>query len=405
MANFKGIGFPLLGSSTFDAKQSAIFPVASALLAVTFSAMPFSHRAATAQASADERTIVMCETSSAAVRIYEKEGEVLMRAFSRTQNSLWLNNMPIEMQSLAESTEYRNPLGEMITTVNANAATDDCTIQISDQPAESGNILERGAPPAVAEGVEPENTGSETAETTVTGSVLYQARIALPPEAVVEVKLLDVSLADAPAVTVAEQTIVTTGQQVPIPFSLPYSASDIDISATYIVSADILVDDQLRWTTDTQYPVLTQGAPSEIDVVLVMADGAGTPDEPPVEPTEPEPTEPEPTTPEPTEPEPITPEPTMPEAALPNEVEIAVKAALAAEIGDTVTTVDSYSQQTWSDGCLGLGGPAESCLAALTEGWQVELVDSATGDRYTYRTNEDGSAVRLDENANLEPSN
>ncbi|MEO0648463.1 MAG: hypothetical protein AAFZ17_20305, partial [Cyanobacteria bacterium J06650_10] len=99
MANFKGIGFPLLGSSTFNAKQSAIFPVASALLAVTFSAMPFSHRAAAAQAGADERTIVMCETSSAAVRIYEKEGEVLMRAFSRTQNSLWLNNMPIEMQS------------------------------------------------------------------------------------------------------------------------------------------------------------------------------------------------------------------------------------------------------------------------------------------------------------------
>ena len=313
-----------------------------------------------------------------------------MRAFSRTQNSLWLNNMPIEMQSLAEGTEYRNPLGEMITTVNANAATDDCTIQVADQPAESGNILERGAPPAVAEGVEPENTGSETAETTVTGSVLYQARIALPPGAVVEVKLLDVSLVDAPSVTVAEQTIVTTGEQVPIPFSLPYSASDIDPSAAYIVSADILVDDQLRWTTDTQYPVLTQGAPSEIDVVLVMADGAGTPEEEPAEPTTPEPT---------------TPEPTVPEAALPNEVEMAVKAALATEIGDTVTTVDSYSQQTWSDGCLGLGGPAEACLAALTEGWQVEVVDSATGDRYTYRTNGDGSAVRLDETADMPLAN
>ena len=71
MANFKGTGFPLLGSSIFHVKQSAILPVASALLAVTFSTMPFSHRAATAQADADDRTIVMCETSSAAVRIYE----------------------------------------------------------------------------------------------------------------------------------------------------------------------------------------------------------------------------------------------------------------------------------------------------------------------------------------------
>ena len=83
---------------------------------------------------------------------------------------------------------------------------------------------------------------------------------------------------------------------------------------------------------------------------------------------------------------------------------MAVKAALSAEIGDIVTTVESYSPQTWSDGCLGLGGPAEACLAALTEGWQVEMVDSATGDRYTYRTDEDGSAVRLDENASLPPS-
>ncbi|MEL7353838.1 MAG: YbaY family lipoprotein [Cyanobacteria bacterium J06560_5] len=383
-------------------KPFKIFPMASALLAVTFSALPFSHRAATAQAGTDERTIVMCETSSAAVRVYEKEGELLMRAFSRTENSLWMNNVPIEGQSLAEGTEYRNSSGEMITTVNANAETDDCTIQVADQPAEPGSILERGTSPAVAEGGEPDNTGSETAETTVTGSVLYRARIALPPEAVVEVKLLDVSLADAPSVTVAEQTIVTTGEQVPIPFSLPYAASDIDPSATYIVNADILVDDQLRWTTDTQYPVLTQGAPSEIDVVVVMADGAGTPDEPPAKPAEPEPTEPTEPEPEPTEPEP---EPTEPEAALPDEVEIAVKAALADEIGDTVTTVESYSQQTWSDGCLGLGGPAEACLAALTEGWQVEVVDSATGDRYTYRTNGDGSAVRLDETADMPLAN
>ena len=71
----------------------------------------------------------------------------------------------------------------------------------------------------------------------------------------------------------------------------------------------------------------------------------------------------------------------------------------SSEISDTATTVESYSPQTWSDGCLGLGGPAEACLAALTEGWQVILVDADTGDRYTYRTNQDGSTVRRDEDA------
>lgn len=382
MANDKRLGFPSLTRSVFDARRFTISPVASALFAVTFSILPSSHKVAIAQASADERTIVMCETSSTAVRVYEKEGELLMRAYSRTQNSLWMNNMPVERQAVAEGTAYRNPLGERIATVNANATTDDCTIQIDDQPAEPGRILERGASPTTDESVEPENTSTETAAMTVTGSVLYRSRIALPPGAVVEVKLLDVSLADSPAVTVAEQTIVTTGQQVPIPFSLAYADSDIDPGAIYVVRADILIDDQLRWTTDTQYPVLTQGASSETDVVLVMADSISTPEEPAEKPTT-----------------------STPEATLPEDVETAVKAALAAEIGDMETVVDSYSQQTWSDGCLGLGGPAEFCLAALTKGWQVELVDSATGDRYTYRTNEDGSAVRLDENAGSPISN
>ena len=164
MANFKGVGFPLLGRSVFTVKQSIIFPVASALLAVTFSALPFSHRAATAQANANERTIMMCETSSVAVRVYEKEGELLMRAYSRTQNSLWMNNTPIEMQSLAEGVEYRNPLGEMIITVNADAATDDCTIQVADQSAETGRILEREAPPAEPEPTTPEPSTPEPTE-------------------------------------------------------------------------------------------------------------------------------------------------------------------------------------------------------------------------------------------------
>lgn len=62
-----------------------------------------------------------------------------------------MNNMPVEMQSLAEGIEYRNPLGEMTITVGANATTDDCTIQVSDRLDESGRILERGAPPNMVE--------------------------------------------------------------------------------------------------------------------------------------------------------------------------------------------------------------------------------------------------------------
>ena len=51
-------------------------------------------------------------------------------------------------------------------------------------------------------------------------------------------------------------------------------------------------------------------------------------------------------------------------------------------------------EKTWSDGCLGLGGPAESCLAALVEGFRVEL--EASGETYVYRTDATGATVRAE---------
>lgn len=104
--------------------------------------------------------------------------------------------------------------------------------------------------------------------TAVTGVVTYRQRIALPPNAVVEVKLLDVSRADAPADTIAEQTISTNGQQVPIPFNLPYEASQIQSRNHYAVAARILVDGKLRWISTRRYAVLTFGHPSQVEVMV-----------------------------------------------------------------------------------------------------------------------------------------
>ena len=57
---------------------------------------------------------------------------------------------------------------------------------------------------------------------TLTGTVTYRERIALPPGAVVEVSLLDVSLADAPSRTIA-RTRITARRQVPIPYRLRFN--------------------------------------------------------------------------------------------------------------------------------------------------------------------------------------
>ena len=79
---------------------------------------------------------------------------------------------------------------------------------------------------------------------------------------------------------------------------------------------------------------------------------------------------------------------------LPATVATQVKEQLSQEIGATSLKIERYKRETWSDGCLGLGGPAESCLAALTEGWQIEIVDTATNLRYIYRTNLNGDNIR-----------
>jgi len=82
---------------------------------------------------------------------------------------------------------------------------------------------------------------------------------------------------------------------------------------------------------------------------------------------------------------------------LPPAAVIKAREALAAELGIGVEKVEILSQEQteWTDSCLGLGGPAESCLQALVPGWRVEL--SAEGQTYVARTDETGDAIRFEE--------
>src|SRR5215831_5283212 len=98
-------------------------------------------------------------------------------------------------------------------------------------------------------------------QSVLTGTVTYRERIALPPNARVEVRLEDVSQADAPADEIATQTVATNGKQVPIPFELRYPTRSIDSSHRYAVRASITsADGDLMFTTAMRYAVLTGGA-------------------------------------------------------------------------------------------------------------------------------------------------
>ena len=119
----------------------------------------------------------------------------------------------------------------------------------------------------------------------VTGTVTYLQRIALPPNAVVEVTLQEVSRLDAAAVLIAEQKIPSAGQQVPIPFALSYDASKINPRYTYVVRAKITVDGQMRWTSSTAYRVITQGNPSTVEIQVEPVQASSEPVNPPASPS------------------------------------------------------------------------------------------------------------------------
>jgi putative lipoprotein len=103
---------------------------------------------------------------------------------------------------------------------------------------------------------------------TISGTVAYRERVALPENAVLTIRLEDVSLADARAKIIAEQTSTLAGHQVPIPFELAYDPKKIDPRHTYSVSARITVDGQLRFLTTSAFPVLTGGNPNRADILV-----------------------------------------------------------------------------------------------------------------------------------------
>ena len=93
-------------------------------------------------------------------------------------------------------------------------------------------------------------------------------RIALPPEANVEVTFSDVSVQDAPAIQLGFQVLKAQGKQVPLPFAIGYDSRQIVSSHTYGVDAKIKIGERVIFASDTTSLVLTQGRPSTIEIIV-----------------------------------------------------------------------------------------------------------------------------------------
>lgn len=80
---------------------------------------------------------------------------------------------------------------------------------------------------------------------------------------------------------------------------------------------------------------------------------------------------------------------------LPPEAVLQAQSWLAAQLntGEAHVKIIAVEQVEWPDGCLGLGGPEESCAAVITPGWRA--IFEVNNQRYEVRTDATGSAVRL----------
>lgn len=112
----------------------------------------------------------------------------------------------------------------------------------------------------------------------VTGQVFYRERMALPPNSVVVVKLVEVSRADVKVTLLAEQRIENPAS-VPVLFQLDYDPDVIDARMSYAVQAQIRnTAGKLLWTTMEHIGVLTRDNPAtDIQILVRRVSGSASP--------------------------------------------------------------------------------------------------------------------------------
>ena len=116
------------------------------------------------------------------------------------------------------------------------------------------------------------------ASANLTGTITYREHIPLPPDARVEVQLVDATDENAPSPLVAERLIDEPGQ-VPIAFSLSYDPASIRANHTYALRVRIRVDPDIWFASPFDVRVLTAGNPAQVELQLerVSASGAIVP--------------------------------------------------------------------------------------------------------------------------------
>jgi putative lipoprotein len=102
----------------------------------------------------------------------------------------------------------------------------------------------------------------------VSGNLISELDVAFPEGAIAYITLLDVSpRQDVESSIIARQTIPNP-DQLPIAFELSYNADRIHPDHLYAIQAQITTKGRVVLRNRSAYPVITQGNPLEVEVLV-----------------------------------------------------------------------------------------------------------------------------------------
>ena len=96
----------------------------------------------------------------------------------------------------------------------------------------------------------------------------YIQRIALTPEAIVQIELRDATLPEAGGLPIAKKVIQRPGQ-VPVAFSLTFEPEALAAGRRYALSARISDRGQLQFVTENPVAVVPREGQAPVEIVVV----------------------------------------------------------------------------------------------------------------------------------------
>ncbi|MEB3211114.1 MAG: YbaY family lipoprotein [Leptolyngbyaceae bacterium] len=192
-----------------------------------------------------EDTVQLFHAGDYAVRVFREGEELAINLFNTQTQTLELDAGSATREPNPEGTDYIH--------------RGDRTVKIF--------VSQSGEQQLVIDDEWQHNTESSSAKT-LTGTVTYRQRIALSPDAVLEVRLLDISRQDAAAETLATITVPTAGQQVPLAFQLGYHSEQILPGRTYGLQARIWVGGELQYISTSVNPVFDADPQTPTEIVV-----------------------------------------------------------------------------------------------------------------------------------------